>query len=309
MKTIPIGIIGCGYIAKRAYFPILTTFTDISISKVMSRSENSWIDIQSSWPTLSLTTSWEEFLGSGIHAAFVLTPADTHYEICTKLLDQGLHVFVEKPPTTSAKKTLALAQKARQKDLIFMIGFNRRYSTPIQIAAGRISQDEIRLCVLEKHRPSQQKRGVSETYQEDLIHQVDLLRMFCGDSKPIQTVAVEENGVVLSSVSNLKIHSQGLGVILHSRESGLWQERVTITGGEKTIIVDLFQSVTEITPEGTNQIWVAKPDNTWLDNRGFQEEILHFLNCISNNTIPYTNGFVAAKTQELQEKIVNQYVS
>ena len=190
-----------------------------------------------------------------------------------------------------------------------MVGFNRRYSTPIQISAERIPQDEIRLCVLEKHRPSVQKRDLSETYQEDLIHQVDLLRMFCGDVRPHHTAAVEKNGIVLSIMSNLKKNSQGLGIILHSRESGLWQERVTITGGEKTIIVDLFQSVTEITPDGKTQIWEARPDNTWLDDRGFQKEIIHFLSCIRNNTIPYTNGFEAAKTQELQEKIVHQYLS
>jgi virulence factor len=309
MKTIPIGIIGSGYIANKAYFPLLTTLPDISINKVINRSTKNWDALQSSWPSLTLTTSWNEFFDSDLEAAFVLTQAETHYEICSELLDQGLHVFVEKPPTTSSEKTRALAQKANHKKLVFMVGFNRRFSTPIQIASKRIRQDEIRLCIFEKHRPSRQKRGLTETYLEDLIHQVDLLRLFCGDSIPLQTAVNEIDGSIISLISSLKTKFQGLGIILHSRESGRWQERVTITGNEKTLLIDLFQSVTEVTPDGTNQIWKANPDNTWLDDRGFQEEIVHFFDCIRKKNKPHTDGYEAAKTQELQEKIVSQHRS
>lgn len=75
-----------------------------------------------SWPGINTTTNWNEFIDSGIQAAFVLTPVKSHFELCDRLLDEGIHVFVEKPPTTSAKKTLQIAQKAQKKNLVFMVG-------------------------------------------------------------------------------------------------------------------------------------------------------------------------------------------
>jgi virulence factor len=145
---------------------------------------------------------------------------------------------------------------------------------------------------------------LAETYREDLIHQIDLLRMFCGESTPIVTTSNHVDGNLLSSVSNLKNNTHGLGVILHSRESGLWQERVTIIGNEKTLQINLFQSVVEINTEGNKPIWISQSINPQLDDKGFQEEINHFLICINTASNPLTNGFEAGKSQHLQEQLV-----
>lgn len=304
MNPFPLGVIGCGYIAQKFFLPLLSASADVKIDMVLSQSARKWGAIKSSWPQIKTTTDWDEFLRADFKAAFVLTPVDSHYEICDRLLDEGIHVFVEKPPTTSAKETLQIAQKAQEKSLVFMVGFNRRFSTPVLKVMDQIKEDQIRLCLVEKHRPSHQERDLAETYREDLIHQIDLLRMFCGELTPIGTTSTQIEGNLLSSVSTLKNNTHGLGVILHSRESGLWQERVTIIGNDKTLQVNLFQSVIEIDSEGNKPIWVSQSDNTQLDDRGFREEINHFLNCIKMNANPLTNGFEAAKSQELQEQLV-----
>jgi len=304
MSLLPVGIIGCGYIAQKSFLPILSTSGNVNIKMVLSRSDQKWEIIRSFWPQVRTTTEWGEFLGSELRDAFVLTPVDSHYEICYRLLDEGIHVFVEKPPTISANKTLQLAQKAQDKNLIFMVGFNRRFSTPIQKALDQIKEDQIRLCIVEKHRPSNQVRDLAETYREDLIHQIDLLRLFCGELTPIGTTSNHVDGNLLSSVSNMKNNTHGLGVLLHSRESGLWQERVTIVGNEKTLQINMFQSVVMINPEGNKPIWLSNSINAQLDDRGFREEIEHFLHCIKINANPITNGFEAGKSQELQEQLV-----
>jgi len=304
MNHISIGIIGCGYIAQKSFLPLLSHATNVNIKMVLSQGTQKWDVIKSSWPQIKMTTDWDEFLGSGLRAAFVLTPVGSHYEICNRLLNEGIHVFVEKPPATSAKETLRIAQKGQEKNLVFMVGFNRRFSTPVLKAIDQIKVGQIRLCIVEKHRPSHQERGLAETYQEDLIHQIDLLRMFCGELTPIVTTSNQVDGSLLSSVSNLKNDTHGIGVLLHSRESGLWQERVTIIGNEKTLQINLFQSVVEINSEVNKPIWISQSTNPQIDDKGFREEINHFLHCIDTNTNPLTNGFDAAKSQQLQEQLV-----
>lgn len=307
MKKISLGIIGCGYITQKAFLPLLTAMPDVSINMILSESSRNWEGIMLSWPGINTTTNWNEFIDSGIQAAFVLTPVESHFELCDRLLDEGIHVFVEKPPTTSAKKTLQIAQKAQKKNLVFMVGFNRRFAEPVLKTLDIVKENQIRLIILEKHRPSQQKRALAESFRENLIYQVDLLRVFSKELTPLATSAIEVDGNLLSAVSNLKMNAHGIGVILHSREAGRWQERVTIIGNEKTLLIDLFQSVAEITADEKKQIWKAQSENKWLDDRGFQKEIIHFLHCINTNSSPITNGFEAAKTQKLQEQLVNLY--
>lgn len=303
MNPYPIGIIGCGYITRKVYFPLLMSRFELSVKHVLSQTKRNWDEVRTSWPDLSLTTNWDEFLSSGIQAAFVLTPADTHYELCDRLLEAGIHILVEKPPTTSSRATLTLAKKALQKKLVLMIGFNRRFSPPIIHARDLLRGKPIRLCLLEKHRPFQQERGLSETYLEDLIHQIDLLRYICGDLTPIHTTALESEGTLLSSSSTLKINSSGLGVILHSRQSGLWQERVTIIADETTLRAEMFQSMEQIDSEGKKMIWQAEPAEPEFVARGFLAEVKHFFDCIRTGEQPITNGFEGARTQELQEQL------
>jgi len=304
MKPLTIGIIGCGYIAQKTYLPILTAMKNVRITGVLSKSTQNWEKISSSWPQIKTMLSWDDFLGSGLKAVFVLTPAETHYDMCDKLLAEGIHVFVEKPATTSVGETLQIAQKAQEKKLIFMVGFNRRFSTPVMKAKSQFKPDQIRLCILEKYRPIRQERDLAETYREDLIHQIDLIRMLCGEMKAISTISTHREGNLLSSVSNLKNNTGGLGVILHSRESGLWQERITIVGENKTLLVNMFQSVIETSAAGDKTIWETQSRQPLLDDRGFREEINHFLTCINTKTNPLTNGFEAAKSQQLQEQLV-----
>lgn len=304
MKPFPIGVIGCGYIAQKSFLPILSAAGNVRITGIMSQSTQNWDRIKLSWPQIKTTTRWDDFLESGMQAVFVLTPAETHFGICNRLLEEGIHVFVEKPATTSAQATIQIAQKAQEKNLVFMVGFNRRFSTSVLKANDLCKKDQIRLCVVEKYRPFQQERDLAETYREDLIHQIDLLRMFCGEMKPISTISTQQEGNLLSSVSNLQNNTQGLGVILHSREAGLWQERITIVGENKTLLVNMFQSVIEINSEGNKTLWESQSIQPQLDDRGFREEINHFLTCINTNMNPITNGFEAAKSQRLQEELV-----
>jgi virulence factor len=303
MKPLSIGIIGCGYIAKRIYFSLLESITDIEIVRVLSHTEAKWGEVRSHWPDLSLTTSWDEFISSGIKAAFVLTPGPSHFELCDRLLDAGIHIFVEKPPTTTGSQTRLLAQKALDRRLAYMVGFNRRFSPPVIHALEVLPGRKIRLCLVEKHRPSRQLRGLEETYQEDLIHQIDLLRLFCGDLTPIQTSAIEEGGALLSSISTLRTGSNGLGVMLHSRESGSWQERVTIIADEITLRAEMFQHLEQIDNGGRTLIWSSIQGSEAAD-RGFLAEVNHFFDCIRTGAQPATNGFEAAKTQDLQQQLV-----
>jgi virulence factor len=306
MSPIQIGIFGSGYIAQKAYLPLLTSWPNLHIKGVYSRSTSSLKRTSERWPEIQTFTSQEALGDESITAAFVLTPAESHFEICKWLLKKCIHVFVEKPPTTSSKDTLRLAKLADEQRRIFMVGFNRRYAPLVEKAKALINGSNIRMCVIEKHRPMVQPRGYEETYSEDLIHQIDLLRYFCGELQPVHTSVHTWKDEFLSAVNCLRTESGGLAILLASRESGRWLENLSIHGANTSIGLKMFQEL-RITRE--NVEWVSEngKGGSWrshLVDRGFQAEIQHFLDCIYKNQAPMTNGFDAAKSQELLEALV-----
>ena len=306
MNPIRIGIFGSGYIAQKAYLPLLTSWPNMHLKGVFSRSTSTLKQTKDQWPEIPTFTNMEALGDQGIAAAFVLTPAESHFEICKWLLKKKIHVFVEKPATTSSKDTLDLAMLADEQKRIFMVGLNRRYAPLVKKAKPLINDSEIRMCVIEKHRPLVQPRGFEETYSEDLIHQIDLLRYFCGELLPVQTSVHTSNGEFLSAVSCLRTVSGGHAILLASRESGRWLENVSIHGANTSIGLSMFQEL-RVTREDAERISGNSQGGSWsshLVERGFHGEIQHFLDCIDKDQVPLTSGFEAAKSQELLEALV-----
>jgi predicted dehydrogenase len=74
------------------------------------------------YPHVSITGECEEVLASpAIDAVAVITPVSTHYELARKALENGKHVFVEKPFTRTAAQAEELIELAARKNLIIMV--------------------------------------------------------------------------------------------------------------------------------------------------------------------------------------------
>lgn len=305
MNDFSVGIVGCGYIAQKAYFPLLSSWPGLALEVVVSRTKKHWGVVRDRWPDLPLSTKLEDLISAEVDAAFILTPVPSHFDLCVTLLENGIHVFVEKPPARSSTETLTMARMAEEKGLVLMVGFNRRYAPLVESAQSLMEREDIRLCTVEKHRPGIQDRDLPEAYREDLIHQIDLLRYFCGEMTPLSTASVYRDNKIISAVSVLEGSHQCLGVLKASRESGSWQERVTLIGSGKSVQMDMFQKATLVEGEQERVIWRAESEThvEHLRERGFRGEIEHFLGCVKEHKTPLTDGFEAAKTQSLQEKL------
>jgi predicted dehydrogenase len=81
---------------------------------------------------VATTTNLTEFLKSDIDAVDIVTPADTHFELCRKCLEAGKHVFVEKPLATKYTEARKLVQFAAGKKRILMVGLIYRYNPAVK---------------------------------------------------------------------------------------------------------------------------------------------------------------------------------
>lgn len=299
-------IIGTGDIANKAYFPLLRTLEDVNIIAVMSRTAISAERAQSRWQIPLAFTRLADVKDLKPDACLVLTDTSSHYEIVQNLLKNDIDVFVEKPATTSSKETKVLADLAKQKKRILMVGFNRRFADFYVQAKSLISPDEIMQFTLEKHRRNASHISLYSQYLDDTIHIIDLLRFFDPNPTPIQTYTTMADGRLRSAVSLLRLSSGGLASIHTCLDSGGWQEKITLHGSKKSIIVNAFRDLTYIDSEGLKVFGPERPGK-WkseMTERGFTGEVLHFLDCVKTRKQPIVDGFEAYKTQLLVEELI-----
>jgi virulence factor len=309
-QTIRIGILGGWDIVRKAYMPLLDDWEGVEIAGIFSRTTRTADQVASQWHLDFSTNKLDDLIARSMQAAFVLTSNDSHYTLCQRLLEAGIDVFVEKPATEHSQQTQALAELAGQNNRIFMVGFNRRYAPLYRQAKEIFAGRPIRLCVLEKHRTGVRQRDLHQTYLDDIIHQIDLLRYFTGEPRALQTRLTLQDGQFLSAASLAELPGGGTGLVLSSREAGMWQERLTLTGGDLTIAVSAFREL-RVLSKDREEIYGSDRAGRWfpqLQERGFVGEIEHFFDCVHNRTMPHSNGYDSVRTQQLVEAMVDKAV-
>lgn len=306
-KPVRIAILGVGSIARKAYLPLLRTWPGVQITGICSRTTQTVEKVCADWQIDFGTTHLEALLEQNPQAVFVLSPTLKHAEHTQLLLEAGVDVFLEKPATESSHRTWELVELARQKKQILMVGFNRRSALLYRQAKDIFGDRPIQMCIAEKHRPSAFHVSLYNNYLDDTIHQIDLLRFFCGEMEPQHTTFQMQGGHLVGAASSLALQQGGgIALLQTSLQSGTWQERLTLHGGGLTVEVDAFRELR--VKEGAKvEVFGRDRPGRWLsglEERGFYGEIRQFFDSLQTRQQPASDGVNAARTQELVEKLV-----
>lgn len=130
MKTLRVGIIGCGGIANNKHMPSIkkmahvdmVAFCDIDIQKAQQAA----IDFGS--PEAFVTDDYQVLLKEcRLDAVHVLTPNDSHSMITIAALDAGIHVMCEKPMAKTAEQARAMVDAAKRTGKLLTIGYQNRF--------------------------------------------------------------------------------------------------------------------------------------------------------------------------------------
>jgi len=118
---INIGIIGYGYWGPN----IVRNFSSTDGAKVLSlcdRNQQAMERARKTYPHIAVTADCSDILTSpDIDAVAVITPVATHFELAKKALENGKHVFVEKPFTATVAQAEELIALAEKKQRIIMV--------------------------------------------------------------------------------------------------------------------------------------------------------------------------------------------
>ncbi len=118
---INMGIIGYGYWGPN----IVRNFMGaegVHVSAICDKEARNLNRARRTYPNVTATKDCDELLHSkDIDAVAVITPVSTHYHIARTALENGKHVFVEKPFTASTREAEELIELADKKNLTIMV--------------------------------------------------------------------------------------------------------------------------------------------------------------------------------------------
>ena len=119
--SINFGIIGYGYWGPN----VVRNLDQLDGSKVVAVSDKSPAALKraaNAYPHVTVSADTADIIASpDIDAVAVVTPVWSHYELTKAALENGKHVFVEKPFTSNAAQAEELINLAEQKNLKIMV--------------------------------------------------------------------------------------------------------------------------------------------------------------------------------------------
>ncbi len=297
---IKIGIIGLGDIAAKAYLPVLSSKAGFEFH-LCSRNENRLQEMGAKYRLTHLHHHLQSLIESKIEAAFVNAATEAHFEIVKQLLEANISVFVDKPISMIYAESKQLVELAEQRNLLLMVGFNRRYAPVYQ----QLKLDDPTLIIMQKNRkalPDFTRRFVVE----DFIHVVDTLRYLF--PYPIENLIVNgiKKGVILHQlVVQLVSKSGEVAIGIMNRDTATTEEKLEVmTATQKKTVYNVSDLESE---ENRNIIQVGGNDwESTLHKRGFEQMIDDFLQAVVNKTSTQTSARDALFTHEICERIVEK---
>ena len=123
-----IAIVGCGKIADQHAMQI-QRIKDCEIAAVCDREPLMAKQLCERFPIKQRFSDVTELLKQGRpDVVHITTPPESHFEVAKLCLEQGAHVYVEKPFTVYAEQAQELVELAEKKGLKLTVGHNEQFS-------------------------------------------------------------------------------------------------------------------------------------------------------------------------------------
>jgi predicted dehydrogenase len=303
------GVIGFGYWGPNVVRN-LDSLDGTAVVAVADKSPAARRRLQKAYPGVQVTADSCELISSkDIDAIAVVTPVWTHYELAKAGLENGKHVFVEKPFTSCVAQAEELIELAARKNLKIMVDHTFLFTG----AVTKIRQllEEGTLGTLYYYDSMRVNLGLFQ-------HDVNVIWDLAPHDLSIMDYLIKESPEAV--VATGQTHLNGFEdiafitvyfpnkIIAHINVNWLSpvKVRTTLIGGEKKMLVwnDLEadeklkiydKGVTISSQQGLYDLLVNyRSGDMWAPQieqvEALRQELGYFVKCISDNLTPFNDG-------------------
>jgi len=314
------GVIGYGYWGPNIVRNLMN-LDGVEVHSIAEISPAARARAQKAYPGLKVTSSAEDVLTSSeIDVVAVISPVWTHYELAKAALENGKHVFVEKPFTSKSSQGQELIELAERKNLKIMVDHTFLFTGAVR----KIKQllDDGALGNLYYYDSTRVNLGLFQ-------HDCNVLWDLAPHDLSIMDYLIKSDpeAIVATGQGHLNGHEDVAYMTLYFPEKVIahinvnWlspvKVRTTLIGGEKRMVVwnDLEadekvkvydKGVNISTREGLYELLVSyRSGDMWSPQleqaEALRHELAYFVECISNGQQPFNNGQAGLRVVKMLE--------
>lgn len=197
--------VGIGSHALQNLYPVLQ-YLGIRLKYICCKSPDKLALIERRFG-VTATTSLDTILNdSGVEGVFLCTSPQSHYDICTSVIEAGKYLFVEKPPCQTLDQLELLT--AADKKQIVMVGMQKRYSPLIRALKKQLVKKEPINYTMSYHTGAYPE---GNPFTDLFIHPVDLVQYLFGNAELKSVQQIDRNGT--TTIQGLLSHETAKGYI------------------------------------------------------------------------------------------------
>lgn len=295
-SSLTVGFIGAGSFASGFLLPHLKDMSDVTLDTVCNRSGLTGNDMRNKFGFKKSTTSIFDVLDDAqIGTVFIATRHGDHAPYTFEALRRGKHVFVEKPLALNEEELRPIEDILRSHPelagkLLLMVGFNRRFAPLVRDLRGFFASTREPVIVhyyvnagfLPKDHWTQHPVEGGGRIVGEVCHFIDTIQ-FLTDATPVRVSAecIASDSEAVTNYDNvnitLRMSNGSLGVITYvaNGDSSVPKERIVMSGGNATAIMDNFQQLT--LARGGKQ-----ERKRGTGDKGHHNEVVAFMDAIRN---------------------------
>ena len=314
------GVIGYGYWGPNIVRNI-AAIDGTQVGAIAEVSPAARARAQKAYPGVLVTADTQELIKSpDIDAIAVVSPVWTHYDLAKKALENGKHVFVEKPFTSNVAQAEELIEIAARKNLRIMVDHTFLFTGAVRKIRQLV--DEGTLGNLYYYDSTRVNLGLFQ-------HDVNVIWDLAPHDLSIMDHVLKGSpeAVVATGQGHLNGHEDVAFMTIYYPEKVIahinvnWlspvKVRTTLIGGEKRMLVwnDLDpdekikvydKGVNVSSREGVYELLVSyRSGDMWAPQleqvEALRHEMSYFVECITNGVDPFNDGRAGLRVVKMLE--------
>ena len=319
---IRVGVIGYGYWGPNIVRN-LRSVEHAQVASICDANPAAQQRAKHAYPDVRVAADPDELLcAADIDAIAVITPVWTHFELAKTALENGKHVFVEKPFTSTSGQGEELVELAEKNGLKIMVDHTFLFTGAVRKIRQLLDEDA--LGKLYYYDSTRVNLGL---FQHDVNviwdlapHDLSIVDYLIGGSPDVIVATGEAHFNGLTDVAFITAYYPG-NVIAHINVNWLspLKVRTTLIGGERKMLVwnDLEadekikvydKGVHMTTREGVYELLVSyRSGDMWAPKveatEALSVELGYFVECIENDMTPFNDGIAGLRVVRMLEAV------
>jgi predicted dehydrogenase len=315
-----IGVVGYGYWGPQVVRNFHSV-TDARVAIVCDKRTESLKRAKQSFPDIEVTTDVCQLLASpDVDAVAVVTPVWTHFELAKAALENGKHVFVEKPFTSTSEQAQELVELGGKKNLRIMVDHTFLFTGAVKKIRQLIDDDE--LGSLYYYDSTRVNLGLFQ-------HDVNVIWDLAPHDLSIMDhlIRAEPKAIIATGESHLNGYEDLAYITIYFEHNIIahinvnWlspvKVRTTLIGGEKKMVVwndleadekvKVYDKGVQVTArQGVYDLLVSyRSGDMWAPRveqaEALKTECQYFVDCVRHEKDPFNDGHAGLKIVRMLE--------